>query len=132
MVRRSGYFNKRELDSGLERIEVAIGQSIERRKKSSQIIIEHTLGKVYLQLIEYGVPSAIEMSEVHLNNAIELSKEIRAKSILSQASLDLGFLYKLKGESEKAKKYLTGAITLFEECDAEVYLKKAKDALEYF
>jgi class 3 adenylate cyclase/tetratricopeptide (TPR) repeat protein len=122
---------KGNLDSGLERIEVAIGQSIERRKKSSQIIIEHTLGKVYLQLIEYGVPSAIEMSEVHLNNAIELSKEIRAKSILSQASLDLGFLYKLKGKSEKAKKYLTGAIKLFEECDAVVYLKKAKDALEY-
>ena len=51
-------------------------------------------------------------------------------NILSQATLALGLLHKSKGESEQAKKYISNAIKLFRECEAEVYLKQATDALE--
>ncbi len=46
------------------------------------------------------------------------------------AYLDLGLLHKAKGEKDKAKEYISTAVDLFTQCEAEVYLKQAKEALE--
>jgi len=46
------------------------------------------------------------------------------------AYLDLGLLHKAKGEKDKAREYITTAIQLFEQCEAEVFLQQAKEALE--
>jgi hypothetical protein len=35
----------------------------------------------------------------------------------------------MKGRIDNAKKYITDAIQLFEECEADVYLKQAREAL---
>jgi hypothetical protein len=45
-----------------------------------------------------------------------------AKSILAQSCLNLGLLY-------KAKRFLDDSIGLFELCEADVYLKQAREAL---
>jgi tetratricopeptide (TPR) repeat protein len=123
------YIVKGQLSHGLEMLEEAIRKSIERGKKSCHVVFEHTLGKVYLQLIDTDVPFAGEKAEEHLNRAIDVAKEIGAKAFLSQAYLDLGLMLKAKGDIDQAKTRISNAIQLFEECDAEVYLKQAKEAL---
>jgi tetratricopeptide (TPR) repeat protein len=123
------YVVKGELSRGLEMIEEAIRESIEKGRKPATCMFEHTLGNVYLQLIDTDVPFAGEKAEEHLNRAVELAKEIGAKGDLSQAYLNLGLLHKAKGDIDQAKKCISNAIQLFEECDAEVYMKQAKEAL---
>jgi hypothetical protein len=38
-------------------------------------------------------------------------------------------LYKVKGKPDDARKCISDAIHLFEECEADVFLKRAKEAL---
>ena len=76
-----------------------------------------------------NVPFASQMAEAHFKKAIEAAKEIGAKGILGQAHLDLGLLHKAKKRTAQARECISEAIQIFEECDAEVYLKQAKEDL---
>jgi len=108
---------------------------------------EYVMGKIYLQIVEgtgpknlstiarnigfimKNVPSAGKKAEDHFNKAIEVAKEIGAKGILGQAYLDLGLLHKSKRRNDQARKCFSEAIQIFQETEAEIYLKKAKEAL---
>ena len=48
---------------------------------------------------------------------------------MGMAYLDLGLLHRVKGKTEQAKKYLSEAIQIFEQSEAEGFLKQAKEAL---
>jgi len=76
------------------------------------------------------LPFARRKAEDHFNKTIEVAKEIGAKGTLGQANLDLGLLHKIRGKKDKASECISTAINLFEQCEAEVYLKQAKEALE--
>jgi class 3 adenylate cyclase/tetratricopeptide (TPR) repeat protein len=107
----------------------------------------HILGRVYLKLLQGGdkkninfiiknfgfliktLPFLSERAENHLNVAITVAKKIGAKGILAQALLDMGQLRKKKGLKDEAKKYIGDAIQLFEECQADVFIKHAREAL---
>lgn len=52
-----------------------------------------------------------------------------AKGDLGQAFMGLGQLYKAKKKKEKARKCFAEAASLFQEYDAHIYLKQAKEAL---
>jgi hypothetical protein len=52
------------------------------------------------------------------------------KSTLGQAYLDLGLLHRAKNRSDKARDCINHAIDLFEQCEAEVFLKQAKEVME--
>ena len=80
-------------------------------------------------LVKY-VPLAAKKAESHFNKAIEVTEKIGAKILLSQAYLGLGFLHKAKKRSKKARECLTKANHIFEECEAEVFLKQTQEALE--
>jgi hypothetical protein len=43
--------------------------------------------------------------------------------------LGLGQLHKAKGKTEKARDCITHAIDAFEKCEADVFLKQAREAL---
>jgi len=75
------------------------------------------------------IPFAHRKAEGHLTKAIQTAKKIGAKGILSQASLDMGRLHQAKGRTGEARKYMSEAIRLFEECEADVFLKQAREAL---
>jgi tetratricopeptide (TPR) repeat protein len=75
------------------------------------------------------MPFAFKKAEEYFNEAIKVSKEIGAKSFLGQAYLELGRLYQAKGKIEKARESLSNAIEVFEKCEADVYLKQAREAL---
>ena len=68
-------------------------------------------------------------AEECLNKAIAVANEIGAKGLLGQAYLEFGALYKAKRKTAQARKYISEAIDVFQQCEAEVYLKQAKEAL---
>ena len=108
---------------------------------------EYVLGKVYSQIVEgsgpislstmaknigfliKNVPFASKKAEDHFNRAIEVAKEIGAKGTMGMAYLDLGLLYRMKGKTEQAKKCISEAIQIFDQSEAEGFLKQAKEAL---
>ena len=111
---------------------------------------EYILGKVFSQIAERAepinlskiaknigfiaknVPFASKKAEGHFKKVIEVAEEMGAKTIVARACLDLGLLYKAKKRKNQANKCISEAVKLFEQCNAEVYLKQAKEALESF
>jgi tetratricopeptide (TPR) repeat protein len=123
-----------------------LGQSLwADGRKPTYAITEHTLGSVYLQIalgegglslvnmvrnigfLIKNVPWAAKKAEEHFNKALETAREVGMKGIMGQTYLDLGFLHRAKGRTAKARECLTQAIECFEECEAETFLKKAKE-----
>jgi tetratricopeptide (TPR) repeat protein len=73
---------------------------------------------------------AVEKAEDHFNKAIEVAKQIGAKCTLGMAYLDLGLLHRARGQKDQARRCISTAIQVFEECEAETRLKHAREALE--
>jgi tetratricopeptide (TPR) repeat protein len=139
---------KGDIKRGLKIIHDAIEIYKEVGRKPAVAILEHAVGKIYFQLMEIkkpinlslvarnigflirNLPVAGNKSEKHLNNAIRIAQEIGANGILGQAILDLGILQKRKNRNDKARESLERAIQLFEQSEADVFLKQAKDVLE--
>ena len=114
-------------------------------RKPLYAIAEHTLGKIYLQVVLKegnlslitiirnigflirNVPWAAKKAEEHFNKALETAREVGMKGIMGQTYLDLGFLHRAKGRTAKARECLTQAIECFQECEAETFLKKARE-----
>jgi tetratricopeptide (TPR) repeat protein len=133
---------------GLKRIEDLLQQLRKAEKKSFSSTGEHILGKIYFQIasgegplrlstllknavfLAKTLPIASKRAEYHFNKAIDLAKEIGAKGVEGQAYFDLGMLYKTKKKKDLAKQYISKAVQVFEETNAEVYLEQARQALE--
>ena len=76
-----------------------------------------------------NVPFATKKAEKHFNKAIELLKEIGAKGYLGQVYLSQGLLYKANKKTDEARQCILEAINLFQECEAEGWLKQANEAI---
>jgi tetratricopeptide (TPR) repeat protein len=138
---------KGHLARGLEMMEEAKGSWIKIERKFLIAYSDYNFGKIYTQLAGGGrnvtfsfvaknigfliknIPFAAKKAEDYFQSAIEQWTEMGAKGWVGRASLDLGHLHKIKGRKEQARKYITDAIQLFEECEADVFLKQAKEAL---
>ncbi len=140
---------KGHMSKGLKMMEDVLQASIENERKIVTARLEYLMGKIYLQAVQREgvkggvammaknigfilkeVPFAAKKAEDHLKKAIEVSIEIGAKSVLGNAYEDLGLLHQAKGRTEQAKKYISDAINVYQECDALGYLKQAKEILE--
>ena len=138
----NGHFSK-----GLEMLLEVRQLCLKNERKSSYVVMEYLLGKVYFQIVAgeekislltmaknigfvvKNVPFAAKHAEAHFNQAISTAIEIGARGVEGQALLDLGRLHKVKGRKEKARECFTKAIKIFEECEAEVFLQQASEAL---
>jgi tetratricopeptide (TPR) repeat protein len=138
---------KGEMSKGLQMIEEIYNVSKEKKFGYGIALSEFVLGNVFYQLA-YGekpslsivrknagflaknVPFASKKAENHFNNAIESAKRHGARGFQGMACLGLGLLHKVKKRNAQAKKCISDAIFIFEECGAKVYLKQAKEALE--
>ena len=138
---------KGHMSNGLKMLEESIRSSKENESKYLYSFYEILLGMVYLQIVQgegerslstmfknigflvKNVPFAGKKAEDHFNKAIEVAKEIGAKNFQGLACLNLGLLHKAKKRTEQARKCITEAVQLFEQCEAEAYLKQAKEAL---
>jgi tetratricopeptide (TPR) repeat protein len=115
------------------------------KRKTLHAITEHTLGSIYLQMVLgegelslavmvknigfliKNVPFAAKKAEGHFNKAMETARKMGMIGVLGRTYLDLGILHRAKRRTEKARECLTQAIQCFEECEAETFLKKAKE-----
>jgi tetratricopeptide (TPR) repeat protein len=138
---------KGQMSQGLKLLEEGQRDCLENQWRTTYVRSEHALGKVYSQIVEgsgrislsamaknigfliKNVPFASKKAEEHFNRAIEVAKEIGAKGTMGMAYFDLGVLYRMKGKTEQAKKCISEALQIFEECEAEGFLKQAKEAL---
>jgi tetratricopeptide (TPR) repeat protein len=140
---------KGQMSKGLKMIEDERQLSVESERKPVYARLEYLMGKVYLQAVQREgvkggvsmlaknigfilkeVPFAAKKAEDHFKKAIEVSREIGAKSVLGNAYEDLGLLHQAKGRTEQAREYISNAINVYQECDALGYLKEAEEALE--
>ena len=139
---------KGNMGRGFKMIEEAHGSFIREGRKFYTALTEYTLGKIYSQIVEGSgsisplslikniaslvktVPFADQKAESHFKRAIEIAKAIGANCISGPAYLDWGLLHKAKKRNEQAGKCITKAIKIFEECEAEIYLKQARDMLK--
>jgi class 3 adenylate cyclase/tetratricopeptide (TPR) repeat protein len=138
---------KGHLSRGIRMMEKIQRVWLQKQRRPLYAASEYVLGKVYLELIQKTspkslsflikniiflvkeVPFAWKKAEFHLKKAIDVAREVGAKSTLGTAYLDLGLLYKTRGKKDKARECISEAVHLFEQCEAEVYLKQAKEAL---
>ena len=142
------WINKGKIGKGMSILLKARQICLKNEWKCSYAMTEYTLGRVYLVMVlgEGDVnlsimlrnlvfllktlPLATRRAESHFRKAIEVSREIGAKGILASAHLDLGRLHRAKGRIEQAREHIDKAIQLFEDCEAIVFLKQAREALE--
>ena len=138
---------KGQMNQGLSMVEQALRTMLESKRRCWYSATEHSLGQVYLQIVNKSVPvtlstmvknigfilrnvpSAGTKAEEHFNKAIQVANEIGAKGILAQAYLDLGLLHKAKGRLEQARECITESVQIFEQYEAEPRLKLAKETL---
>jgi tetratricopeptide (TPR) repeat protein len=132
---------------GLATVEEARRLNEECGAKSFLILAEFMLGRIYKQIAEgagpispviiakniwflvKNVPFSAKKAQNHFQKAIELAQEIGAKGFLGQVKLELGLLHKIKGKPDEARKCISDAVRLFEECEADIFLKQAREAL---
>ena len=132
---------------GFKMAEAALQLFIENKKRPAAAMTEYFLGKTYFQIFEKARPLSLaklfkidwsvvknilfarKKAHYHLTRALEVAKEIGAKAALGPAYLDVGMLYKAEGKTDQARKCISKAILIFEQCEAEGYLKLAKETL---
>jgi len=139
---------KGNLSQGVRIAEDTLRVFLENENKYRYATTEYFLGRVYFQIVQgagpkrlsiiaknvgfliRNVPLASKKAEGHFNKAIGVAREIGAKGLLGQVYLNLGLLHQAKGRTEQAQQSITEAIQLFERCEAEGYLIKAKEVLK--
>jgi tetratricopeptide (TPR) repeat protein len=137
-----------QMSQGARAIEEAENVWKENGSRQRFAIVAYIWGKLYLQIVEgrggidfstlmrnvgfliRSVPFAAKKAEDHFNRVIEIAGKIGAKGLLGQAYLDLGFLHRAKEKKDEARECIRLALQFFEQCQAEGYLKQAKEALE--
>ena len=120
---------------------------ISNRRRTFYALSEYILGEVNSQIatgpkpslsimaknigfLVRNLPFAAKNAEEHFNKAIQAIKEIGAKGFLGPVYLDMGLFYRARKKTGQARECILKAIQVFEECEAEVYLAQAKNALE--
>ncbi|MDH7499179.1 MAG: AAA family ATPase, partial [candidate division NC10 bacterium] len=139
---------KGQMSEGLKTIEDARQTGLENDRKHLYGLVESILGTVFLNIVEgaapislstmtknigflvKNVPLASKRAEDHFNKAIEVARETGAKGLLGRGHLGLGRLHRAKGRKDKARECICTAIEAFEQCEAEGYLKQAREVLE--
>lgn len=138
---------KGQMSQGLQFLEEARQSSADNNREWVNALTEYLLGFVYFQIVEGGkpmnfstiiknlgflvknVPRADRKAEKHFKKAIEILSNIGANGLLGQAYFQLGLLYRLKKRAKDAKKCFSAAIKIFEQSQADIYLKQVNETM---
>jgi class 3 adenylate cyclase/tetratricopeptide (TPR) repeat protein len=139
--------DKGHMSQGLKILDEERQSSLKNERRILHAMLELAMGRVYLQVVQgegpkslsflaknigflmKNVPFASQKAEAHLDKAIEVAKQIGVKGQLGQAYLDLCLLHRAKGRKDRARECVSEAIQIFQQLEAEVYLKQAKEIL---
>lgn len=137
---------KGNLSQGIKKFEDVQRIWIETQRECLYAASENMLGRVYSEISQGGkeirlsmiiknigfllrnFPFATKKAEAHFMNSIHIAEKTGAKGTLGKSCFDLGLLYKAKRKKDQARVYLSKAIQAFELCEAETYLRQAKEA----
>lgn len=111
-----------DLKKGLGLYENVIQEWLENKSLFRYAMGSYFMGRVYSRIDQ-------KKAKEYLNIAIKTAGEIGAKSYLGQAYFVLGQLHNAKGKTENARECISHAIEAFEKCEADVFLKQAREAL---
>ncbi len=135
------------LREGISLVESASQEFMEFQRNVLYCLSESILGSIYLQMLQRSGNKSLSFffknigflikniffvgkkAKRHLTKGIQLARQTGAKGFLGQPCLQMSLLLKLKGQRAKAKECLLEAIEVFEECDFEVHLHRAKELL---
>jgi len=141
------FIAKGKMSQGMKLLAEGQRACLDNRRRGMYAFSEYVRAKVYSQMVEgsgsiglstmarnmgfliKNVPFARKKAEEHFTRAIEVAKEIGARGTMGMAYLDLGLLHRMKGKTEQAKKCLSESIQIFEQSEAEGFLKQAREAL---
>jgi tetratricopeptide (TPR) repeat protein len=141
------YIASGQMSKGLKMVENVRDMFQINKRRGRLAMPEYILGKIYLQIavgenlpsfsilvrnigfMVKNVPAAGKKAEDYFRRSIEAAKEVGAKSWIAVSYHDLGLLHKAKKRTDQAKDCFINAIELFEQIEAEVYLKQAKESL---
>ena len=133
------------LKEGFKMVEDAQKEHLEKGRKFAFAIEEHILGRLFHEVrkgtgarpsilknigfLLTRYPMAHRIAEGHFKKAIDTAEQIGARALAGQAYLDLGYLYRDRGQREEAGKAISKAIERFEQCGIERFLTEAKTAI---
>lgn len=135
------------LAQGVKMLEEGQRAWLQNQGRYLYAVSESILGTIFSRFVEGGAsvdwptvirnigfvvknaPFAARKAESHFLRAIEMAKEMGAKGVLGEAYLGLGRLHAARGKTAKAKESLAASVDCFEECEADVFLGQAKEAL---
>jgi class 3 adenylate cyclase/tetratricopeptide (TPR) repeat protein len=139
---------KGQMSPGLKRLKDGAQKLLASGNLLNYLQCEFTLGMVFSQIaigaepisastifknigfLAKNVPFASQKAEGHFKKAIEHAREMDFKSILGRAYFNLGLLHKAKKRTDKATKCLSEAIKVFQQCEAEIFVRQAEEALD--
>jgi len=75
-------------------------------------------------------PDITQKAKDYCDKTISIAKEVGAKGFLGQGYLGLGRICSAEGDKDKARQYISDAISLFDQCGLENLQRQAKGALE--
>ena len=137
---------KGQMSQGATLLKKAQEALIRNERRVHYALSEYILGEVNLQIatgpkpsfsiiaknigfLTKNMPFATKHAEEHFDKAVKIFQKTGAKSYLGLVKLSLGLLYKTSGKTDQSRKCLLEAIDIFQGCEAELYLKQAKEAL---
>jgi class 3 adenylate cyclase/tetratricopeptide (TPR) repeat protein len=141
------HITKGRISYGLNAIKKSQQSCLNNQNNLFYYISEYVLGKIYSEIanpsgsmqistmlknlgfLVKNVPLASKKAEYHFNKAIETARKIGANGYLGLTYFDLGVLHNVKKRKDEANECISEAVKLFEQCGADVYLKKAKEVL---
>jgi len=117
------------MDQGLKMIEETQRSLLENGMKTQYARSCLLMGMIYIQMAENAEVAKLTTAKNNFNKAIEVAREIGAKGLMGTAYLGLGLLHQAKVEKARARECTSAAIDLFEQCELENMLRRAREAL---
>ena len=70
-----------------------------------------------------------DKSKIYFDLSAKILEELDIPYDLAETYFELGLMYREKGDNEKAKKYLIGALDIFKKIGAEKRVEKTEEVL---
>ena len=148
IVRGAALVASGRMDQGIKIIAEERKIAFENQRNQAMAISEFILGMIYSQIatgpkpnlstmtknvgfLMKNVPFAGKKAEEHFQKSIELTEEIGAHGYRGLSYLELGRLNQARKKTEKARHFIARAIEILEECRADRYLQKAREAIGF-
>ena len=119
------YLMDGKISKALTHAKISVNLSSKQGNKFEEAHAYQTLGMIYTQKGH----SFWKKGKLYLTKSIEIIKETGAEGRLPYSYLALGFLYKSKGQVDKAKEFLEKALPLFENLKDEDNISRVNKEL---